>query len=288
MGKAKRNARNNNNNNSNNIQFLNQAIENNAIAQQEGPNKKKWNKHDIKTISPLTPNQEDMFHAWFNDSNIAAHGSAGTGKTFLAIYLALQDVVVQQTHNRIILVRSVVPTREVGFLPGTLDEKIAVYEQPYKDILWDLCGRPSTYQDMKDAGVISFEPTSFLRGLTWDNAIVIVDECANLTFHEIDTVMTRLGNNTRIIFTGDLKQTDLDGSKRMGDSGIMEFLRVINNMHEFTDIQFTKYDVVRSGLVKSWIMAQDNAQRNNKQREYRETHFGGFFNAYLLTYQSRL
>lgn len=250
MGKARQR-------NNSNVKFLNEALTNNAAAVQEGPKKKKWSQHDIKTISPLTATQEEMFHLWYDGFNVTAHGSAGTGKTFLAIYLALQEVIIQQNQQKIILVRSAVPTREIGFLPGGLEEKTALYELPYHDILGELVGRKSTYQDMKDAGIIEFMTTSFIRGLTWDNAIVIIDEGENMTFHEIDSIMTRLGQNSRVIFAGDLKQTDLDGSKRLGESGMGKFLQVIRNMKGFADVAFTKHDIVRSEFVKSWIMAKE-------------------------------
>jgi phosphate starvation-inducible protein PhoH len=226
----------------------------NGAAQEEGPKRKHWSMHDLKTIKPLTPTQEDLFHAWYNGDNLCAHGSAGTGKTFLALYLALQEVL-KQNHSRVIIVRSAVTTRDVGFLPGTLEEKIMQFEAPYHDILWELVGRPSTYQDMKDQGLIEFHSTSFLRGLTWDNAIVIVDEAENLTFHEIDNVMTRLGENTRVIFTGDTKQTDLDGSKKLGQEGLTQAMQVFENMEGFSCIKFNYHDIVRGDLVKSWIMA---------------------------------
>lgn len=226
----------------------------NGLAQQEGPKRKTWSMHDLKTIKPLTPTQEDFFHAWINGSNICAHGCAGTGKTFLAFYLALQDVLTRH-QSRIIIVRSAVTTREVGHLPGTLEEKLMKFEEPYQDILWELVGRPSTYQDMKDAGLIEFHSTSFLRGLTWDNAIVIVDETENMTFHEIDNVMTRLGENTRIIFTGDVRQTDLDGSKKLGAEGLTKAKEVFCNMDAFECVEFNEHDIVRGELVKSWIMA---------------------------------
>ena len=145
----------------------------NHKAIQEGPKRKTWSTHDLKSIKPLTPTQDEMFHAWFQGDHICAHGSAGTGKTFLALYLAFLEILETQNQNRIILVRSAVPTREVGHLPGTLEEKTALYELPYHDICWELFGRKTTYQDMKDAGVIEFMTTSFIRGLTWDNAIVI-------------------------------------------------------------------------------------------------------------------
>ncbi len=195
-----------------------------------------------------------MFHAWINFEHLCAHGSAGTGKTFLAFYLALQEVLNKQ-QQKIIIVRSAVPTREVGFLPGNLEEKMQQYEEPYRDILWELMGRHSTYEDMKAAGLIEFHSTSFLRGLTWDNAIVIVDESENLTFHEIDNVMTRLGENTRIILTGDTKQTDLDGSKKMGEEGLSKAKRIFESMKTFGMIEFTVDDIVRSKTVKSWIKA---------------------------------
>lgn len=236
---------------------LEMALSLNGQAIQEGPKRKTWSMHDLKTIQPLTPTQEDMFHAWYNGSNICASGSAGTGKTFIAFYLALQEVL-EKRQQRIIIVRSAVPTRDVGFLPGTLEEKMQQYEEPYHDILWELIGRPSTYKDMKDQGLIEFHSTSFLRGLTWDNAVVIVDETENLTFHEIDNVMTRLGENTRIIFTGDTKQTDLDGSKRMGAEGLTLAREAFCSMDEFECVEFTWHDIVRGPLVKSWIMATND------------------------------
>lgn len=236
------------------IEFLETALSNNVRAIQEGPKRKTWSMHDLKTIHPLTPTQEEVFHAWFEGNNICTHGTAGTGKTFLAFYLALNEVLTQR-QNKIIIVRSAVTTRDVGFLPGTLEEKLMNYEAPYHSIMWELMGRASTYQDMKDSNVIEFHSTSFLRGVTWDNAVVIVDEAENLTFHEIDNVMTRLGQNTRIIFTGDTKQTDLDGSKRMGEQGLTRAMKAFDNMNNFACIEFTVYDIVRGPLVRSWIEA---------------------------------
>lgn len=253
MGKARRNARNNDN-----VKFLSNALENNAKAHTEGPAKKKWSQHDIKTIQPQTSTQEDMFHAWMNGDNIVATGSAGTGKTFIAMYLALQEVIVQQEQSKIIIVRSAVPTREMGFMPGSLEEKSALYEVPYHNICAELVGRKTTYPDMKEAGIIEFVTTSFIRGLTWDNTVVIIDECENLTFHELDSIMTRIGHNSRVIFAGDITQTDLDGSKRMGESGMVRFLRVIQEMKYFATIVFSKHDIVRSDFVKSWIMAKED------------------------------
>lgn len=233
---------------------LGNALVQNGLAVQEGPKRKTWNPLDIRVIKPLKPTQEEMFHAWQNLQHMCVHGSAGTGKTFLACYLALQEVLAK-SQQRIIIVRSAVPTREVGYLPGTLEEKMQQYEEPYRDIMWELIGKSSTYQDMKEAGLIEFHSTSFLRGLTWDNAIVIIEEAENLTFHEIDSVMTRLGDNTRVIITGDTKQTDLDGSKRMGAEGLSQAISVFDKMGSFSTIKFNVHDIVRSETVKSWIMA---------------------------------
>lgn len=239
------------------IEYLETALRQNGIAYEEGPKRKTWSIHDLRTIKPLTSTQEDMFHAWFNGKNIAAYGSAGTGKTFLALYLALTEVLSQR-QSRIVLVRSAVPTREIGYLPGSLEEKIAFYELPYHDILKELVDRSSTYKDMKDSGLIDFLTTSFLRGLTWDNCIVVIDEGQNMTFHEIDSIMTRLGENTRVIFTGDLAQSDLDGKKN-GVCGMSKFLKATGNMESFELVRFTVHDIVRSNLVKSWIMASEQA-----------------------------
>lgn len=237
------------------IEFLKEALNANGHAIEEGPKKKTWSIKDLKSIKPKTAAQEEMFQAWFSGKHVCASGSAGTGKTFLAFYLALNEYLQQRT-RRIIIVRSAVTTRDLGFLPGTLEEKTAQYELPYHDIAWELIGRASTYQDMKDAGIIEFMTTSFVRGLTWDNAIVIVEEAQNMTFHEINSIMTRIGENTRIIVTGDTKQTDLnEGKKHLGLEGMSQAIRVFDNMDSFASVHFTKHDIVRSEFVKSWIVA---------------------------------
>ncbi len=238
------------------IEFLKEALYANGQAQQEGPKRKTWSTRDLKNIRPKTDAQEEMFQAWYSGKHLCASGSAGTGKTFLALYLALKELFEQRT-QRVIIVRSAVATREVGFLPGTLEEKTVMYELPYHDICAELVGRSSTYRDMKEQGVMEFMTTSFVRGLTWDNAIVIVDECQNMTFHEINSIMTRIGENTRIILTGDTKQTDLDGRK-LGVEGMSQALRVFSNMESFASVHFTKYDIVRSEFVKSWIVAVEH------------------------------
>lgn len=230
-------------------------VNNRAIT--EGPKKRKWSRHDLKSISPLTDNQRVMMRSFFEGSHICAHGSAGTGKSYLALYLALSEIFNPETDPvKLIIVRSVVPTRDVGFLPGTLDEKTAMYELPYSDILHDLLGRPSSYADMKEAGLIHFTTTSFIRGLTWDNAVVVVDECQNMTAHEINGIMTRVGKGTRVIFCGDLVQSDLRDSKKE-QTGMVKFLDIVQTLSDFEDISFTYYDIVRSDFVKRWIMSSE-------------------------------
>lgn len=240
-----------------NIIELTQALVMNGGAVREGPRRKAWTKHDLHVIRPLTPAQEEMFHAFFNGKNICAHGSAGTGKSFVALYLALSELLGRQSFEKIIIVRSVVPTREVGHLPGTLEEKTAIYELPYIAMFRELLGRPTSYNDMKEVGLVEFTTTSFLRGITWDDAIIVVDEGQNMRFDEINTVMTRLGENTKVIFTGDLVQTDLRKNHEL--TGMKDFLTIIRNMDEFSDIVFTRHDIVRSSLVKSWITACEDA-----------------------------
>lgn len=239
------------------IQILEERLLANGRAMDEGPRKKKWTTHDLQTIKPLTPHQEEMFHSFFQGQHICAHGSAGTGKTLIALYLAMSEVVDKgRGADQVIIVRSPVQLREIGHMPGDLNEKISFYETPYKDVLSELFGRASTYDDMKDAGLIQFMPTTFIRGVTWDNTIVVVDEGQNLTFHEINSIMTRLGNNSKIIFTGDLPQSDL--SKKNDVCGMDKFLKIIKDMRQFDDIEFTHHDIVRSEFVKSWIIASEN------------------------------
>lgn len=240
------------------IDFLNDININNTRAMEEGPIKKKWSLYDLKTIKPLTPTQEDMFHAFYSGADICAHGTAGTGKTFLALDLAFQEVLDGRNEaNHIIIVRSNVATRDVGHLPGTLDEKMSEYEAPYREICAELFGKPSTYRDMKDAGLISFMPTSFIRGLTWNNAVVIVEEGQNMTFHEIDSVMTRVGYGSRVIYTGDVPQADLPHVGR-DKSGMAILLSVLKDLENFEGIRFTRHDIVRGDFCKRWITATEH------------------------------
>lgn len=245
---ARSRAQNRENNN------LTQALVANGKAYEAPVKRKKWTSHDLKKIRAITPTQEDMFHDFFTGSNIVAYGSAGTGKTYIASFLALNEYLkVGSTIENIYIVRSAVPTRDIGFLPGSAEEKAAMYELPYKDIFADLLGRGTSYEDMKEAGIIKFCTTSYLRGLSWDNAIIIVDEAQSMTFHELNTIMTRVGKDCRVIVCGDLHQNDLTG--KGGASGFGDFLQVASAMKGFASVQFTSNDIVRSEFTKAWIMA---------------------------------
>jgi phosphate starvation-inducible protein PhoH len=237
------------------IYDLTEALVNNGKAMQEGPRRKTWTKHDLKHIRPLTPTQETMFRAFFEGKHVCAHGPAGTGKTFIAIYLALNEMFHSQKIDKLILVRSAVPTRDMGYMPGTREEKEALYELPYAEMFTHFLGRTSSYQDMKDAGVVRFSTTSYVRGVTWENAIVIVDEGQNMTFHEINSIITRLGENSRLIFVGDLPQTDL--RRRHEQTGMDALIKIAERMPEIAVVHFTHHDIVRSAFVKSWIIASE-------------------------------
>lgn len=243
----------------NNVFQLEQALVDNGKAYREGPTRKKtWSKHDIKHIKALTPPQREMIHDYIEGQNIIAAGSAGTGKTFVGLYLALCDILSPDTERqRIIIVRSAVPTRDLGFTPGTVEEKAALYETPYCSMFSELIGRANTYQDMKDAGLVEFQTTSYVRGVTWDNAIVIVDEFQNMTMSELDSVITRLGRDSRLILCGDtMFQQDL---KRGEKTCCEELIKVAKMMSVFSVVTFTPHDIVRSGFVKQWLLARQDA-----------------------------
>lgn len=209
---------------------------------------------DIRCINPLTKNQEKTYEAYANGKNLLLHGVAGTGKTFLALYLSLNSIIKGEHSKPIIILRSVVPGRDMGFLPGKMEEKIAVYEEPYRGICAELTNHPTSYDYFKRNEYIEFSTTSYLRGLTFRNNIIIIDECQNMTFSELDTIMTRVGEGCRVIFCGDFRQTDLirDDERK----GLLKFMNVVKSMHSFESVEFNKEDIVRSKLVKEYIVAK--------------------------------
>ena len=212
---------------------------------------------DLKTFEPLTENQKLFFDAYKRqDYFIARHGVAGTGKTFCALYKAIEEVLDKANpFHKIIIVRSAVQSREIGHLPGDVDEKMDIYEQPYRQICHTLFGRHDAYQRLEEQHHIEFISTSFIRGMSFDDAIIIVDEMQNMNFEEIDTVMTRVGYRSKIIWCGDYRQTDLN-KKKNDVSGILKFFDIAHHMKAFTRIEFTADDIVRSSLVKDYILAK--------------------------------
>ena len=211
----------------------------------------------LKKIEPLTENQKISFNAYRDGKNLMLHGIAGTGKSFISTYLALDELINKQhsTYEKLIIVRSVVPTREMGFLPGNTKEKSKVYESPYYAICSELFGRGDAYDYLKNKNLIEFMTTSFIRGITLNNCIVIVDEMANCTLHELDSVITRIGKNCKVMFCGDFRQSDF--VKQNDKKGLLDFLRIIRKMDAFEFIDFDENDIVRSSLVKDYIIQKD-------------------------------
>ena len=221
--------------------------------------KKPLNADLLTDINPLTENQIKLFDSYLEGKNLFAYGAAGTGKTFVVLYNALKEVLSEDTpYRKIYIVRSLVSTREIGFLPGDHEDKSSLYQIPYKNMVKYMFELPSDsdfemlYGNLKQQETISFWSTSFIRGTTIDDAIVIVDECQNLNFHELDSIITRVGENAKIMFCGDASQSDLTKSNER--NGILDFVRIIQQMESFDLIEFGVEDIVRSGLVKEYLV----------------------------------
>ena len=215
----------------------------------------------LNKIEPITDNQKILFDNYKEGKNIFAYGAAGTGKTFVALYLALKDILDQHTpYNQLYIVRSLVSTREIGFLPGDHEDKADIYQIPYKNMVKYMFQMPSDadfemlYGNLKAQETIKFWSTSFIRGTTLDNSIIIVDEFQNLNFHELDSIITRVGENTKICFCGDASQTDL--VKTNDKNGIVDFMNILRKMPSFDIIEFGIDDIVRSGLVKEYLLSK--------------------------------
>ena len=220
---------------------------------------KEINASSLVAIKHITDNQKIVFDTWKKGKCQFLFGAAGTGKTFISLYLALKDVMdLKKPFNKVVLVRSLIPTREIGFLPGDEEDKAALYQVPYMNMVQFMFQMPNEqqfntlYDRLKGQGSLYFLSTSFLRGLTFDNTIIIVDECQNLNFHELDTIITRVGQDSKIVFCGDFDQTDL--VKQNERNGLHDFLRILEEMEEFNCLEFTIGDIVRSGFVRSYII----------------------------------
>ena len=223
--------------------------------------KKPINADMMREIEPLTDNQKTLFSSYESNKNLVAYGAAGTGKTFITLYNALCDVLDQTTpYEKIYIVRSLVATREIGFLPGDHEDKSSLYQIPYKNMVKYMFQMPSDadfemlYGNLRAQDTISFWSTSFIRGTTLDKAIILVDEFQNLNFHELDSIMTRVGADSKILFCGDATQSDL--IKQNERNGIIDFMRILRLMSSVDLIEFGVEDIVRSGLVKEYILAK--------------------------------
>ena len=221
--------------------------------------KKEISSSDLVEVKPITDNQKLVFESYKKGLNQFLFGCAGTGKTFVSLYLGLRDVLKNETaYERVVIVRSLIPTREIGFLPGDEEDKAALYQVPYSNMVQFMFKQPNEqafsmlYDRLKAQGSFYFLSTSFLRGLTFDNSIIIVDECQNLNFHELDTIITRVGQDSKIIFCGDFMQTDLT---KMGErNGLHDFLRILEEMKQFNCVEFNIGDIVRSGFVRDYLI----------------------------------
>ena len=200
----------------------------------------------LAEIEPLTKNQVNAFES---ENNLVLHGIAGTGKTFISCYLAFDDMI-KGLYKQLIIIRSAVPTRDIGFLPGTEKEKASVYEDPYKNIAVELFQRGDAYDILKQKTLVHFMTTSYIRGITLKNAVIIIDECQNMSFHELDSIITRVGEDCRVIFCGDFRQSDLKSN------GLESFMEILRNMGSFDFIDFEIKDIVRSEFVKDYIIAK--------------------------------
>ena len=214
------------------------------------------------TYEAITKNQGLAYEAWDDGDHLVLCGSAGTGKTFIAMYLGLQDVMDKSyDQDKLVIVRSVVPTREMGYLPGSVEEKVDAYTAPYRSITTELFNEKMAYENLEQQGHIEFVSTSFIRGTTLDDCIVLVDEMQNLTFHELDSIITRVGRNSRIIFSGDYYQSDLKSSS--DKKGILDFMNIMEVMNNFTTVEFGWADIVRSDFVRDYIMTKEMVERGN-------------------------
>ena len=222
--------------------------------------KNKTNPFELIKINPLNANQENVIKQYDMGNHLVLHGYAGTGKTYLSLWLALEELLTKgEFYDKIVIIRSAVPSRDMGFLPGSAKEKSRIFEEPYKQICDELFDRGDGYEVLKMKKMVEFSTTSYLRGITFSRSIVIVDEMQNMCFQELDTVITRMGDTSRIIFCGDFRQTDL---KDQGND-LNRFLNITKRIPNFKYVEFGKEDIVRSGLVKDYIIAKEDIKNGD-------------------------
>lgn len=217
---------------------------------------------NLLSYEPITKNQKIAYDAWDEGDNLVLCGSAGTGKTFIGMYLGLESVLDKSwEQNKLVIVRSVVPTREMGYLPGSIEEKVDAYTAPYRAITNELFNDRHAFDMLESQGQLTFMSTSFIRGITLDDCVLLIDEMQNLTFHELDSIITRVGRNTKVIFSGDYYQSDL--TKESDKNGVLHFMNIMEQLKDFSVIEFNWTDIVRSGFVRDYIMTKEMLERKN-------------------------
>lgn len=205
----------------------------------------------VEKVVPMNETQRQMIFAFSQGLNIVAYGSAGTGKSYVGCALALEKLFKRQS-EKIVIVRSAVSSRSLGFLPGNLDEKADPYKAPYKQIINRLCGNGTAWDILIKKEMIEFITSSYVRGITIDNATVIVDEFQNCNQNEAMSILTRVGENCQVILLGDTKQTDL----KKDESCFDWVMSVAQRMPRWFDlVHFYPKDIVRSGFCKDLIIA---------------------------------
>jgi len=213
---------------------------------------------ELTRIQPITENQVTTFLSYERGDNLFLNGCAGTGKTFISIYLALKEIENHRSRRRkLVIIRSAQSSKDIGFLPGSEKQKLEVYEAPYRAICAELYHRDDAYDILKQKGIIEFHSTSFLRGTTIDDAVILIDECQNTRYVELRTVLTRTGDNSRVVLCGDTKQDDLTSERFKESSGLSDMMRVFSRMEQLSTVQFGIDDIVRSGFVRDFLIAEN-------------------------------
>ncbi len=214
--------------------------------------------NELSVISKTQLGEQDSYDVALDDPHtyVTSNGLIHHN-TFIAAYKALEEVMSKDNpFKQVVIVRSAVQTRDVGFLPGSLEEKNEIYQLPYIEICTTLFGRSDAYQRLVEQGVIRFITTTAIRGISIDDSVIVVDECQSMSWHELSTVVTRVGHRSKIIFSGDRGQNDLIKSK-YDQSGLGQFLNVSRTMSAFQEVIFTPDDIIRSSLTRDFIIACD-------------------------------